>query len=64
MVLILLQGNFTKGIPEGECTFALRADRTMEIPQTAAAFVLAEDGPTLKAKGVYKIPEGLLSSRH
>ncbi len=56
------EGAFVKGLPAGPCSFTLRGDRTADLPQPAASYMLAEWGPTLTAGGDYSIPAGGASS--
>eukprot|EP00892_Ulva_mutabilis_P001149 jgi/Ulvmu1/11034/UM007_0215.1 len=55
-----LQAQFTKGIPDGPCTFTTAAFRKLNarVPHAAAAHIRSPAGPVLTQRGVYAIPAG------
>lgn len=55
-----MQGSFTKGIPDGRCTFESTAFRKLDssLPHATAAHIRSPAGPVLTHTGTYAIPEG------
>jgi hypothetical protein len=55
-----MKGSFTKGIPDGQCTFESIAFRKLDasLPHTTAAHIRSPAGPVLIHTGAYAIPEG------
>ena len=54
-----MQASFTKGIPDGNCTFESTAFRKLDssLPHTSAANIRSPAGPVLTHSGTYSIPE-------
>lgn len=56
-----MQGSFTKGIPDGSCTFESTSFRKLadaSLPHATAAHIRSSCGPVLTHTGTYAIPEG------
>lgn len=55
-----MDGQFTKGIPDGPCTFTSIAYRNLDarVPHSIAAHIRSPAGPVLTHQGEYAIPAG------
>lgn len=55
-----MNAQFTKGIPDGPCTFTATAFRNLaaRLPHAVAAHIRSPAGPVLTQRGAYEIPAG------